>query len=131
VEAVLAEHPTLLDEIGVAEHDVLVHAAATSNRPAIELMVRLGFPVDVRSEEFAETPLHAAAWYGRADMVALLLDHGADVNAEAGKPFGGTPLDWAERGSRDAEQDVLGDPSAADYPATVERLLAAGGRPTG
>jgi ankyrin repeat protein len=133
VEAVLAAHPGLLGTLGRGDHDVLVHAVATSNRAALDLMLDLGFPIDVRSEEFDETPLHAAAWYGKADMVALLLDRGADVNAEAGRPFHGTPLDWAARGSRHAEQDVLNDPRA-DHVATVERLLAAGarlGRPEG
>ena len=126
VDEVLARHPGLLDSLGRGDHDVLVHAAGTGNRPAVELMLRLGFPVGVRSEEFNETPLHAAAWYGKADIVRVLLDHGADPNAEAGPPFGGAPLDWAARGSRDADQTVLASSSTGDHAATVELLLAAG-----
>ncbi|HEY6891710.1 MAG TPA: ankyrin repeat domain-containing protein, partial [Solirubrobacter sp.] len=106
--------------LGRGDHDVLVHAAAFENFPAARLMLELGFPVDIRSEEFDETPLHAAAWFGRAAMVELLLAHGADPNATAGDPPG-TPLDWAARGSRHA------DPRG-DHVATVERLIAAGAR---
>ena len=128
VDDVLARHPGLLDALDRGDHDVLVYAAGTGNRPALELMLGLGFPIDVRSEELNETPLHAAAWYGKADMVRVLLEHGADPNAEAGPPFGGTPLDWAARGSRYADQSVLGDASTGDHVATVEVLLAAGAR---
>jgi ankyrin repeat protein len=85
--------------------------------------------VDVRSEEFNETALHAAAWYGRSEMVARLLEAGADVNAEAGRPFGLRPLDWALRGSRHADQGHLSTRPPYDYPEVVRRLLAAGARP--
>jgi ankyrin repeat protein len=39
------------------------------------------------------TPLHSAAYNGRADVAALLLEHGADPNARM--PDGTTPLHLA------------------------------------
>ena len=39
------------------------------------------------------TPLHRAAQNGRKEMVELLIESGADVNAETDS--GETPLDWA------------------------------------
>jgi ankyrin repeat protein len=115
-EQALALRPGL--ELTRADHDVLVHAAVVQNAPAVDLMLELGFPVDVRSEEFDETALHAAAWYGRADMVEKLLAHGADPNALAGdRP--GTTLDWAVQGSRRA-------PAGGDHVRTVELLRRAG-----
>ncbi|WP_157592726.1 ankyrin repeat domain-containing protein [Solirubrobacter soli] len=101
-----------------ADHDVLVHAAVVQNAPAVELMLELGFPIDVRSEQFNETALHAAAWYGHADMVEKLLAHGADPNAVAGDPVG-TTLDWAVQGTRRA-------PEGGDHARTVELLQRAG-----
>jgi hypothetical protein len=125
-EAVLAAHSGLLERLGRGDRDVLVNVAAAGNVRAADLMLDLGFPVDVRSEDFEETPLHAAAWYGRAPVADLLLARGADPNAVAGPPFGGTPLDWAARGSRDADAEAVGEPGIVDHRALVERLLAAG-----
>jgi ankyrin repeat protein len=114
----LALRPGL--ELGQGEYDVLVHAAVVDNAAAVALMLELGFPVDVRSEQFGETALHAAAWYGRAEMVERLLAHGADPHALAGD-LPATPLDWAAQGSRQA-------PAGGEHLKTVELLKAAGSR---
>ena len=117
-ETALALRPGL--ELGQGDYDVLVHAAVVQNAAAVDLMLELGFPLDVRSEEFGETALHAAAWYGGADTVEKLLSHGADPNALAGdRPA--TTLDWAVQGSRRA-------PAGGDHVRTVELLKAAGAR---
>jgi Ankyrin repeats (3 copies) len=121
-DAVLGAHAGLLETLGRGDHDVLVHAAGRGRREAVELMLELGFPVDIRSEEWGETPLHAAAWYGFAEIVRVLLAHGADPRAAAGEPFGGTPLEWAERGSREADHSVLGVDSEPDYDAVLGLL---------
>ncbi|KAA3607959.1 MAG: hypothetical protein DWQ01_12810 [Planctomycetota bacterium] len=62
-------------------------------------------------------PLHQAARFGRADLVAALLDQGADVNARALE--GETPLIMALDEAWSAARDV----------ATVELLLAKGADP--
>ncbi|MFL5826682.1 MAG: ankyrin repeat domain-containing protein [Thermoleophilaceae bacterium] len=125
-DRVLAAHPGLLGTLGRGDHDTLVHAASLDNEPAVRLMLELGFPVGVLSEEFNETALHAASWYGRAAIVSLLLDNGADPNAKAGEPIHGTPLGWAVNGSRHADHGSLTRPGRVDHRATVERLLSAG-----
>ena len=54
-------------------------------------------PVDARREDRG-TALHAAAYSGSADVVTLLVDHGADIEARD-LAWDRTPLDWAAVGS--------------------------------
>src|ERR671930_97021 len=129
VDSVLEANPGLLEALGRGDHDALVHAAGIGKTEAVRAMLEVGFPTDVLSEEFNETALHAAAWYGYAASVELLLAAGADPNAEAGAPFGGLPLDWALRGSSHADHAVLGrSGEGIDYAEVVRRLLGAGAR---
>jgi Ankyrin repeats (3 copies) len=45
-----------------------------------------------------KTPLHSAAWYGNLEMIQVLLEYKADVNAQT--DVGETPLQFACRGKR-------------------------------
>ena len=83
-------------------------------------MLDLGFPVDARRED-GGTALHAAAYSGSANVVTLLIDHGADIEARD-LTWDSTPLDWAAVGS--GEQP--GSNPRAEWPATVRALLEAG-----
>jgi hypothetical protein len=47
-----------------------------------------------------ETPMHAAADAGHANIISLLIEHGADMEARSTSINGGTPLDLAARGRR-------------------------------
>jgi ankyrin repeat protein len=122
VDAVLAANPGLLERLEQGDRDVLVHAAAGGRVDAARLMLEIGLPVDITSEEFNETPLHAASYYCRADMVELLLEHGADPGAEAGEPFGGTPLEWCERGATHADHTVFSGERQSDYVRTAAAI---------
>jgi ankyrin repeat protein len=51
------------------------------------------------------TPLHFAAREGRADAVAVLLDHGADINAKTAS--GATALQYASERRRDEVVELL------------------------
>ncbi len=42
-----------------------------------------------------DTPLHWSAHNGHAEIVELLLDHGADIEADEINCYGGKPLHWA------------------------------------
>ena len=42
-----------------------------------------------------ETPMHVAAQAGHANIISLLIDHGADMEARSGTINGGTPLNRA------------------------------------
>ena len=54
------------------------------------------------------TLLHYAAWKGHADVAAVLLDAGADVNAQDNNGhYGGTPLHTAAHGNQQPGAELL------------------------
>ena len=60
------------------------------------------------------TPLHCATWKGHLNIVALLLDSGADVNAQnRNGHWGTTPLHAAAHGNQAAIAQLLIDRGAA------------------
>jgi Ankyrin repeats (3 copies) len=79
--AMLAADPGLLERLTEADRGVLVDAAAAGATEAVALMHDLGFPLEVHSGPDGATALHAAAGVGAADVVQLLLDRGADLEA--------------------------------------------------
>ena len=116
--ALLAEHPGLLDELADEDRDALLWAVEREREASVRLLADLGFDLARESPE-AGTPLHWAAWFGRTDMVELLLELGAPIDVRDSR-FGSSPLGWAAHGSancRDADDD---------YSRIVEALLDAG-----
>jgi ankyrin repeat protein len=65
-------------------------AATRGLKGAVKLMLELGFPIDATGGEWSGTALNHAAHMGHPDVVALLLEHGADPEIE--NEFGGTAL---------------------------------------
>ncbi len=60
--------------------------------------------LDAKGGEYpGETPLHAVSTYGHENIISLLLEHGADVNAE--NDGGDTPLHAAN--NSDADQAIV------------------------
>ena len=85
-------------------HDMAYTGAIQKAR----LLLDHGADIDPLDEEYRSTPLGFAARWGQRDMVALLLERGADVN-KAGAPWA-TPLAWArKKGHVDIEADLRQD----------------------
>jgi ankyrin repeat protein len=119
-----AADPGLVDRLEPADRAALVAAAEHGDLAAVALMLELGFPIEARRESTDDdgaTALHAAAYAGAADTVALLLDHGADLSARDSR-WHSQPLEWAFVGSGEAPDTA----PAPDWVATVALLLDAG-----
>jgi ankyrin repeat protein len=118
----LALDPGLTGRLTDAKRaEAMVRAAGTGRVAAIGLMLDLRFPVDAHGGEDGGTALHAAAYSGSAEVVRLLLDRGADIEARDAT-WDSTPLGWAVVGSG---QRPAGNPSA-DWTAAIQALLDAG-----
>jgi ankyrin repeat protein len=71
---------------------------ATEHPTVVGLLLRSGAKVNGKSECGYQTPLHCACMLGCVSTVELLINSGADVNAEGTGNW--TPLDWANRFGR-------------------------------
>ena len=72
-------------------------AARTGNIEAVKQHLAAGTDVNAKTGS-RWTPLHYTAREGHKEIAELLVENGADVNAEitAGNYRGKTPLDWAK-----------------------------------
>jgi hypothetical protein len=122
--ALAAADPGLVARLEPADRAALVAAAEHGSLASVGLMLELGFPIDTRrqgTDEDGATALHAAAYAGSADVVALLLYHGADLGARDTR-WHSQPLEWALVGSGEAPDSAR----APDWVATLTLLLDAG-----
>ena len=118
-EAMLAERPSLRDELTDAHYATLRDAAEQGNVAVLALLLDCGFDPNHGDEEIGKTALHSAAMAGQPDAVRLLLSRGASPDVRD-REFNGQPLIWAAEGSRSH-----GD-RAREY-AEVGRLLLRAG----
>lgn len=77
-------------------HVTLLHDMAQEGDVAkARLLLDHGADINAVDEEYRSTPLGMAARWGQQEMVALLLERGADLN-KSGAPWS-TPLAWAQK----------------------------------
>jgi ankyrin repeat protein len=121
--ALMQTHPGLLDTLHDRDAGALLQALVELKRDAVRLMLSLGWPLTPESE-WGGTALHWTAWHGDVELVHLLLQHGAPVNARDSR-YGSSPIAWAAHGSTHSgrQQD---EASADAYLMIVGLLLDAG-----
>ena len=122
VDAAIASAPGGAAALDASDRERIAIAARNDRLKAVSLMLKAGWPVDVRGQH-GGTPLHWAAWNGNAAMVQALLDRGAPLDI-VDHDFEATPLGWAIYGSVHGWKSRTGD-----YGGAVERLLSAGAGP--
>lgn len=97
---IVAGDPTLVQRLQSQNSGLLADFAGSGNTAAVGLMLDLGF--DIGSQRTnppwaqGETALHVAAWRGHLEMVKLLIERGAPL--EAKHRSGATPLAAVLRG---------------------------------
>jgi ankyrin repeat protein len=102
----------------VQNQRLLPEFAASHRSQAVRALLTAGVAVDTAGD-YGGTALHWACWKGYADLVKLLLDHGAPLTIED-NVFHSTPTGWFSHGRRNSlERD-------GDYPQVARLLLAAG-----
>lgn len=98
------------------EH-ILPDLAVSHNTSAVRALLSIGVPIDSRGDHGA-TALHWSCWHGFADLVKLLLDHGASLAIEDVQ-FHGTPPGWFVHGVNNCHEP------RGDYPEVARLLIAA------
>jgi ankyrin repeat protein len=94
VKRLLAENPGIGTSPDTAA--LVPDLAMSHSTPAVRALLAAGMPVNARGEMGA-TALHWACWKGYADLVELLLDHGAALTIED-EQYHGTPPGWFGHG---------------------------------
>jgi ankyrin repeat protein len=107
-------------KFATSPHDerLLPDLTGSHRTTAVRALLAAGLPVDARGEAGA-TALHWACWKGYADLVKLLLDHGASLTMED-QQFHATPPGWFGHGVRNCDE------KGGDYPEVARLLIAAG-----
>jgi ankyrin repeat protein len=84
---------------------MMIKAAKKGDVAAVKQLLTLDTELTNARDKDGSTPLHCASWKGHVQVVKLLLDAGADINAKSQNDhYGDTPLHAASHGN---QKDVV------------------------
>ena len=95
--------PDDIERVKRAHPDLTLRAAANASWEAIPMLVELGFGLEGRD---GRTPLHHAAAEGHLELIRLLIDAGADLDARD-PIYKAKPYRWATFFGRDEAAALL------------------------
>ena len=111
--------PALVDTRADDEIPVLIHATCANMCGVVGLLLARGADIEAKDREFKATALGFAAWHGYADIAALLVGRGADVDGMGEDP---SPLALALDGV-DGKLRAEGSPGTKEEHAAIVALL--------
>lgn len=86
----------------------IIKAAKSGDTSSIRQLLALDASLISAKDSDGSTPLHCATWKGHREVVGLLLEHGADVNAQNNNDhWGTTPLHAAAHANQRAIAEML------------------------
>ena len=107
----------LIEKGAVIKNDGCIKkVAGAGHQTLLAILLEKGIPANTETYGvgFKETPLHSAALNGKTKAIALLLDYGADIDAQGGIDQE-TPLMWAAKfGQLEAVKVLLNRGAATD-----------------
>ncbi|MEW6298901.1 MAG: ankyrin repeat domain-containing protein [Thermodesulfobacteriota bacterium] len=99
----------------------LIEAAGMGDTAAVRALLDQHVDVNTKNEVFGHTALIVAARQGYADTVRLLIERGADVNAQ--DKYGTTALQWAEKNGHKDVVRLLKEAGARGTPTPPLRAV--------
>lgn len=120
LEQLLADDPELPERLPAHQAAAISDAAWEHETEVVRRMLQAGFPIDAPGAHNS-TALDRACFHGFADLVELLLAHGASLDVR--NEFGGDPLSCCCYGAQHSWR------RDGDHLACVKALVAAGAKP--
>jgi len=124
IERLLRAEPSALGPTG-RWRALILRAAERSPGSVVETLLRYGASVDTLDDAdtavdaaHGYTPLHAAAFAGNADVVRVLLAHGADTSTRDAR-YHGTAAGWANYAGHTAVRDLILERSSDVFDAVL------------
>lgn len=115
-----AARPDIFERLSPQQLQVMPDLAAIGRIDAVRTMLAVGWPREIKTAWHA-TALNLAIFQGDAELVALLLDEGADWRTTHG--FGNNALGTL---SFACQADEIADPAPRDYVGCTRELLRLG-----
>ncbi len=113
VEDYLSDQHPSQDDTFAHKVTQIMNAACSGDKETIQTLLQQDISLaNIKDQGIQTTPLHCAAHRGFLDIVRLLLDAGADVNAVEGNFSHSMPLHWAATGGHLEVTQLLVDRGA-------------------